>query len=202
MRYLPLNHGMYAKVGEEDWDYLRQWKWRVHSSGRGRIYVSRGVNLNGKDYTCYLHHEVLQLKMSLKAGTIVDHKNGDTLDCQKKNLRISSASDNMANTGPRIDKVTSKYKGVNFDIRDRRWLARFTYRGKVYQVGRFKDEYTAVVAYNLAVGRVVGEFAYVNRWTGPTEPAPGKVRPGAKDHYAPAMEPYKIREVMDKRIDR
>ena len=50
MRYLPLNHGMYAKVDEEDYDYLRQWRWRVHSSGRGRIYVSRCVKLNGKDY--------------------------------------------------------------------------------------------------------------------------------------------------------
>lgn len=198
MRYLPLNHGMFAKVDEEDYDYLRQWKWRVHSTGRGgKIYVCRSEKVEGGHYTRYLHHEVMQLSLPLKAGTIVDHKNSDTLDCRKQNLRLCNASENMANSGPRIGKITSKYKGVNFDKRDRRWLVRFTYRGRIYKVGRFKDEYTAMTAYNLAVGKVIGKFAYVNHWTGPTEPAPGTARRGAKDYYAPEMERYKIRERME-----
>ena len=94
----------------------------------------------------------------------------------------------MANSGPRlINSKTSKYKGVHFDRREKRWIARFGYRGKEYRLGRFKDEYTAMVAYNRAVTRVIGKFAYVNHWTGPTDPAPGEVPANAKNYIPPSL---------------
>lgn len=195
MRFLPLTRGMYAMVDDEDFGRLRFWSWSVQVSGPGKLYARRTAKNKGKQYNRYLHHEVLGLEIPLKKGMVVDHKNGDTLDCRKSNLRVCSRSQNMANTGPRlVYKKTSKYKGIHFDRREKRWIARFSWRGKHYQLGRFTDEYTAVVTYNRAVCKVMGEFAYVNHWQGPTEPAPGEVPAKAKNYYSPCLERLKIYE--------
>ena len=195
MRFLPLTRGMYAMVDEEDFARLRFWSWHVHVSDPGKLYASRTVEMGGRHYSRYLHHEVLGLEIPLQKGLVVDHKNGETLDCRKSNLRVCSRSENMANTGPRLWRgKTSKYKGIYFCKRERRWIARFSWRGRHYQLGRFADEYTAVVIYNRAVCRTMGEFAYINRWEGPTEPSPGEAPAGAKNYFSPTLKELKVNE--------
>ena len=193
MRFLPLTRGMYAMVDDEDFDRLRFWKWHVQCCGPGKLYASRSVKIEGKTYARYLHHEVLKLEIPLPRGIVVDHINGESLDCRKENLRCCSPNENMVNCGPRLVwGKTSKYKGVHYDRREKRWIARFSYKGRHYGLGRFKDEYTAVVIFNRAVCKVIGACAYVNRWEGPTEPAPGEVPERAKNYYAPILKSLKI----------
>lgn len=68
-------------------------------------------------------------------GRIVDHINGDRLDCRKANLRIVTARENAAN---RRCTAASGYRGV-YPTSDGRWVARGKTKGRSYYLGRFTD---------------------------------------------------------------
>ena len=105
-------------------------------------------------------------------GRLIDHVDGNTLDCRKGNLRICTYSQNGANRKGLQKQQTSKYKGVMY-IKARGyykagWAAVIRCNGEKHYLGFFRDEYVAVKAYNVAAYRCFGGFAYLNRWDGPT----------------------------------
>ncbi len=70
-------------------------------------------------------------------GETVDHKNHNTLDNRRSNLRVCTHAENMRNTGG---------KGYTWDSAKGKWLVR--YRRKFY--GRYSTEAEAQRAYQLA----------------------------------------------------
>lgn len=80
--------------------------WKVYdrsSTGRG-IYVMRQVwtpMVDGvrRRQWVFFHHKVLPKK----PGLLVDHANGNTLDCRRDNLRYASPGQNAANRAVRSD---------------------------------------------------------------------------------------------------
>ena len=48
------------------------------------------------------------------------------------------------------------------------WVATLKKSGKHYYLGLFEDEYAAVKAYNVAAYRMMGKYAYLNKWEGAT----------------------------------
>jgi hypothetical protein len=83
----------------------------------------------------------------------VDHVNHDTLDNRKENLRVCSHRQNLQNMNV---KKTSKFPGVRFDHKSRRWVAQIQIEGKRKYLGQFTDERGAAKAYERAV-RATGE---------------------------------------------
>ena len=67
-----------------------------------------------------------------RAGTagIVDHINGNRLDCRKVNLRFVTASESSANVKSR---ASSGYRGV-YPMRDK-WQARVKQGGRIHHLG-------------------------------------------------------------------
>lgn len=57
-------------------------------------------------------------------GKVVDHKNGDQLDCRKENLRCVTQQENIVNAPKRKDN-TSGFKGVYYHKQINRWVAAF-----------------------------------------------------------------------------
>lgn len=116
------------------------------------------IRKNGK--LLYLH----RLIMDATENQIVDHIDMNTLDNRKKNLRMATKSQNQANRGKPIykKKLTSIYKGVMYDQTNRNWIARVAFNNKVMFRGRFKDEKSAVLAYNHYALKYHGEFAKLN----------------------------------------
>lgn len=77
---IPLSGGHVAKIDREDIDRVCRHKWSANYPGPGRVYAQ--CKPTGEPHV-YLHRFVIDAPK----GVIVDHANGDTLDCRKANLR-------------------------------------------------------------------------------------------------------------------
>lgn len=101
---------IWAVVDEEDYHWLLRYKWCVKESDgrRGKKpkpYLRRAVGVNGggvrlSTYTLYLHVEVMKktgIVQPCHAHSLVDHLDGDTLNCRRANLRWATPSMNRLN---------------------------------------------------------------------------------------------------------
>lgn len=95
----------------------------------------------------------------------VDHINGDRGNSCLSNLRMSTQTNNNGNAR-KLNPSSSKYKGVMWHKRDKIWIARISKDKKMYQVGRFKNDYQAAVAYDLKAEELYGEYAMTNKRLG------------------------------------
>ena len=160
MKEIKLSKGFVALVDDDDFEYLNQWKWHVFKSGSGFRAVRnkpRGTN-GGKQGAIYMHRVVLKVtdpKIS------VDHKDHNTLNNQKENLRKATHSQNMANRTPHKGS-TSIYLGVNFCGQHKKWRCQIYKNGRKIFMGYFVDEKDAALAYNKEAIKLHGEFANLN----------------------------------------
>ena len=91
----------------------------------------------------------------------VDHINRDGLDNRRHNLRFCTNAQN--NHCAPYGKGTSKYKGVSWQKKSKRWIVSIKHNGKVLSLGRFNGEDEAALAYNKKAQALWGEFAYINK---------------------------------------
>jgi HNH endonuclease len=150
MKLIPLSKNHFAKVDDNWFDYLSQWKW--HFDGR---YARRHTpKVNGKQGNELMHRLVAEAK----PGEFVDHINGDPLDNRAENLRTCDHSTNAMNM--RKHRGQSIYKGV-------------TKRGNSYRTVIWKDnekvfdasctnERWAAMIYDLNAAALFGEYARLN----------------------------------------
>lgn len=113
--------------------------------GGKNYYVSRIVFLYHKGYM----------------PDFVDHKDHDTLNNRIENLRAATRRQNNMNT--RGNKNTSsKYKGVFYVERAKRWAAQIRINNKSTHIGYYLTEDEAGLAYNEKAELHFGEFAFLN----------------------------------------
>jgi hypothetical protein len=95
-------------------------------------------------------------------GTLVDHKNGDTLDNRRStNLRLCTNSQNVANSRPYAGKRTAELRGV-YQQKNGLYRAQISYQNKKIALGEYANEELAAVAYDNAAYDLFGEFAKIN----------------------------------------
>lgn len=157
MKKLPLTQGYEAIVDDEDYEMLSQWRWKRLVSSRGHVYAARTKKESGKSSMLLMHRLIACAPPDMD----VDHKNRDTLDNRRSNLRLCSRSYNNANAKARSDKKNSQYKGVQRN--KKRWQARIVKDGVRYLLGTFDTELEAHQAYLAAAKKLYGEFAHDGR---------------------------------------
>ena len=104
-RIICQNSHFEALVDYEDYIYFTKWMWRSKiSKGGKKIYVYRSLTIseNGlrKDTSLYLHKAVQERTGIIPptvSHSVVDHRNGNSLDCRRKNLRWATFSMNRKN---------------------------------------------------------------------------------------------------------
>ncbi|MGB8225740.1 MAG: AP2 domain-containing protein, partial [Sedimentisphaerales bacterium] len=82
------------------------------------------------------------------------------LDNRKSNLRLATRSQNNCNRKQK--KGTSKYRGVCYNKRTKKWRAAISFNGMYKHLGFFDSEEEAGRAYDEAAKIYHGEFASLN----------------------------------------
>ena len=62
----------------------------------------------------------------------------------------------------KLKKSTSIYKGVYFDKKNKKWKSHIKFEKQWYNLGSFKEEKEAAIAYNIKAEKLFKEFAYLN----------------------------------------
>ena len=156
MKLIPLTQGQFAIVDDIDFIKFGRFSWRaMWSKNTGSFYAIRSAILNGKKVTLLLHREVLGLKRSSHAKG--DHKDHDTLDCRRRNLRPATNSQNQSNRRMQVNN-TSGARGVCWDKSRSRWHAKIKVNMKTLNLGRFRAKASAVRAYSDANQKYFGKF--------------------------------------------
>jgi hypothetical protein len=99
--------------------------------------------------------------MEAKEGEIVDHINNIRHDNRISNLRIVSFVDNSHNKVKKAN-TSSKYFGVSFFKRDKKWRVNISHNHKKYHLGSFENEEDAAKAYNDKAIELYGDSANLN----------------------------------------
>lgn len=136
--------GRRVRISREDlWTFAGR-RWRVSLSSDGRPYLRA---TSGRRE--YFHRVVCP------GGDVTDHRNGDTLDNRRENLRPASRSENAINCRPRRDGTG--FRGVSPS--GGRWRARITVGGRRVHLGTFGTPGEARDAYASASRSHHGEWS-------------------------------------------
>ena len=113
MKNIKLTKGKFAKVDDEDYEYLNQWKWYASHCPSGNIwYAQRSAYNNGKRKTIKMHRLIIDANKK----NVVDHIDGNGLNNTKSNLHECSQRENVINSyirrGIKRDHDIVKIDGV------------------------------------------------------------------------------------------
>jgi hypothetical protein len=170
MRKIPITNrpDLFLLVDDKDFARISKHRWSAMPSGRTVYAKSTSFG------STVLAHQLIARTWSpsyLFPGVIpsphVDHRNGDGLDCRRRNLRVCSVAQNQANSVGQPDRRKSKYKGVapGNGRMVGKWRASITQGGKQKHLGYFVEEEAAALAYNTAAQKLFGDFGKLNEVT-------------------------------------
>jgi hypothetical protein len=128
----------WAKVDEADYFELVQWCWRLNKSN----YAYRHTKEEGG---VPMHRQILGLTPG--DGLEGDHINGDGLDNQRSNLRVTTHAQNLQNRPNGANRGSaSRFRGVSPCKQTGRWKATAVIDGVSHWLGRHDTEEAAGAA--------------------------------------------------------
>lgn len=153
---LPLSgkygQGKWALVLLSDVERLSVVKWYVARKSNN---ISCSIGNNGKNVRQSLASWVMN-----KPGKMFDHRNRNPFNNLPDNLRECTYDQNAQNNQKHYG--ASKYKGVSYHKRDKKWQASIMCCSKNKHIGSFELEVSAALAYNKWALKLHGEFAVLN----------------------------------------
>lgn len=166
---IKLTQGKFALIDANDYQEVRKYNWWVSKNGpRGtvlyaRAYASKFKKTSGgrtRVRSIPMHRFIVGLDYDDKR--FVDHRNGNTLDNRRSNLRICSHRENTLNR--RRVNLKTGYKGVS--RRKDGWRADISIMDGSINLGVFDSPLRAAIAYDVAAIKHHGEFALTNKMLG------------------------------------
>ena len=92
---------------------------------------------------------------------LVDHRNHDTTNNRRYNLRIATRTQNNTNVKLRTDN-SSGVAGVNWNKESNQWVVRISVNKKRIYLGRYNSFEDAVKVRKQAEEKYFGEWSYDN----------------------------------------
>jgi hypothetical protein len=151
-RKIPLTQHKFALVDPEDYAELARHKWCAAKQGNS-WYAVRSEH--GRQLR--MHRVIL----NAPPHRVVDHIDHDGLNNVKHNIRPCTRSQNARNQRPQQGR-SSRYIGVCWSKRERKWYSRIQNNGRQRSLGLFQDERAAARARDAAAIALHGEFAHLN----------------------------------------
>ena len=169
--------GMFALVDDEDYEAAAALRWsliRPNLRCPHGIYCQAWVPGEGGTKRRLTLHRFL---LEPGNGVMIDHINGDGLDCRRANLRLATHSQNQCN---RRARNGAAHKGVHRKPSGR-WAARIESGGRTDYLGTFDTPEAAAACYQEAAEVLHGPFSYGR--PGASRPTP--IRETADDNLDP-----------------
>lgn len=153
LAYVPLTQGREAVIDVRDAHLVAGKRW-VALVGKGANYAASYTREGGKTVATLMHRLIL----NAPSGALVDHVNGDGLDNTRANIRLATTAQNAHNQ--KLSSANrSGVKGVGWNARAGKWIARVMKDGKHTYLGLFEDLAAAEEAVLRARADLHGEFA-------------------------------------------
>jgi hypothetical protein len=159
VKEIPLTKGMVALVDDQDYERVMQYKWHADYCHNTRSFIAeRSFRAADGKWT---RQPMSRFILDAPPEILVDHRNHNTLDNQRFNIRKCTHAQNQRNARKRCDN-TSGYKGVSSRSHTKKFRARIKVNGREIFLGYFYTKREAALAYNQAALRLHGEFAHLN----------------------------------------
>ncbi len=149
-----LTQGFTTVVDTLDAPLVSQYKWYATRIGNA-IYASTRIEEEGKVSWLYMHRLIL----AAKEGELCDHKDMNTLNNTRENLRICNKAQNSANRGLQQNNTTG-YKGIRKI--GRKWRAYIKVNQKQIHLGSFSSIEDALIERTRAGICYFGDFYRVH----------------------------------------
>jgi len=156
MKEIELTQGMKCKVDDEDFDGLSKHRW-CYTNGYAARRKSQAEGACHEFIHTRLMADVAVEGLAEGESTVVIHRDGDRLNCQKDNLLKTSKRHRQQRMAPR---GASGLKGVQ--MRKGKWTAHIGVAGKTLHLGNFSEKDDAARAYNEAARKHYGAAAKLN----------------------------------------
>jgi len=152
--YMKLSKGQECVIDIEDMEIVAKHKWcaTMHSGSyyvKTSWYKGKGNSVEGIELQLFLLGRVV--------GKMVDHRDRDTLNNTRSNLRHVTRAENSLNSKKRKGSASS-YIGVTLEP-NKKWRARVVGAGPDENVGYFKNEHEAGIARAKVFVKHYGEEA-------------------------------------------
>jgi hypothetical protein len=109
-------------------------------------YVKAGISRDGTVKKIPLHRFI----MGEPKGLTIDHRNHDTLNNTKNNLRPLTSKQNQQNRKRVSNRNTSGERGVSWHKRDQKWIGQVVVDGVRHWIGGFEDKQECIEAVRKA----------------------------------------------------
>ncbi len=155
MQTIELTQGQVTIVDDIDYDFLMRFKWYA-AWHRNCFRAVRSIPVDGKQKRLHMHTAIAE---RMKIGPkLIDHRDQNSLNNQRTNLRSATNSQNQHNRGAPSNNKTG-VKGVSLQKAIGRYQARIKLHDKRYHLGYFdtiSEAEQVVIAKRV---ELVGEFA-------------------------------------------
>lgn len=151
-RLIALTQNQVAIVDVEDFERINNFNWYAQWDIRTKSFYAI------RSRAIHMEKEVLQCNSDEK----FDHKNHDTLDNRRENLRKANRSQNCWNRKEFHPRNKSGYIGVCWHKRNNKWIASIGYKLALIHLGYFTSAEEAARARDETAKKLHGEFAILN----------------------------------------
>lgn len=135
LAFIPLSQGREAVIDAADVPLVDGRNW--HAVLNRNVYYARscGSRAGGARRRMIPLHRLL---MAPPDGVLVDHIDGDGLNCRRSNLRLATIAENTRNQRLSVAN-TSGHRGVVWDKSFQKWKVSIGVSGRTVHLGRFEN---------------------------------------------------------------
>lgn len=146
---------------EDSLKKMTDFKYKFHVCWSKSGYYLYATEYLGKKEGKYKYQTIKfhRFIMNAEKGQDVDHKNHNTLDNRRKNLRLTDRKQNSKHRGVNNSNNKSGYRNVCWDSKNKKWLVQLQVNGKNTRLGRFDDVHEAGKFAKEMREKYYGEFA-------------------------------------------
>jgi hypothetical protein len=162
MKTIPLTKGHSVIVDDDVFEWVGWIQWRFDGSRYAVCNISKNMRPRFRRSRMFMHNLVIG---EPPIGMVVDHIDGNGLDCRRENLRVIPEEKNAQNRGADC-RNKSGFKGASPFYSQgefKKWRACIRVDNKLMHLGLFDDVREAAECYNRAAKVYHGEYARLNQ---------------------------------------